>query len=356
MQDTSERNGFFGLRFETRRPDEDKHVLPAQNLISALEGLQRTVHLVAMMQQGREVRSRARVTRDIEEHFQLLCAPTQVGSFYQPTFIADANPGLLAVTAIEDVTETTEGLLAAITQGDEAAFRKKVADSAYRAPLIASLERMFKDQGHYALEIYDSRGAVIANSIAAIATLDSLRQSRLWPDTSAIVTGYFNKIDFKERKLSLLLPGSQRLISCIYEEDIEPVLLANARDLIQVVGTIELDEHGVPLRITDVQEVHPVDTSDIDIIDLLPEYLKSVSRNNLHVSVDLSEDKQTYIASLDELGIDQAAYTRDDLMEGLRAEMSFLWTSIALEKDENLSPKAISLKVQLRNYFKEISE
>lgn len=81
-----------------------------------------------------------------------------------------------------------------------------------------------------------------------------------------------------------------------------------------------------------------------------------MSRNNLQVSVDLSEDKQTYTASLDELGIDHAAYTRDDLVEGLRAELSFLWTNIALESDDNLSPKAISLKVQLHSYFKEISE
>lgn len=356
MQDTPEKSGFFGLRFMPRRSDEDDHVLPAQNLISALEGLQRTIHLVAMMREGREVRSRARVTHDIEEHFQLLCMPTELGSFYQPTFVADPNPGLLAAKSIAEVTEATQGLLSAIMEGNETGFRKNVADSAYRAPLIASLERMFKSQGHYILEVQDSQGNLIADSISATVSLETLRQSRLSPDTSSIVTGYFNKVDFKERKLSLMLPASQRSISCIYEEDIEPVLLANARDLIQVVGTIELDEHGSPVRITDVQEVHPVDTTDIDIIDLLPEYLKSISRNHLHVAVDLSEDKQTYVASFEELGIDHAAYTRDDLIEGVRAEISFLWQNIAREEDKNLAPKAILLKAALQRIFKEISE
>mgnify|MGYP001628241693 CR=1 FL=1 len=223
--------------------------------------------------------------------------------------------------------------------------------------MIASLERLFKDQGgHYTLAVQDGNGRTIASSVAATASLERLRQARLSPDTRSIVTGYFNKIDFKERKLSLLLPASQRLISCIYDEEIEAVLLDNARDLIQVVGTIELDEHGIPQRITDVQEVHPVNTDDIDVIDLLPAHLKSASRNTIHVSVNLSDDKQTYFASLAELGIDHAAYTRDDLIEGLKAEISFLWEDIAREEDENLAPKAVSLKAELHRHFKEIIE
>lgn len=353
----SKKDTFFGLHFEQRHEEEASHVLPVQNLIQALEGLQRTIHLVAMMTEGREVKTRARVTRDIEDRFQLHCQVAKEGSFYQPTFIAERDQSLFSTDEVKEVANLTRQLLDSVSQGDEQIFKNTVVDSAFRSPLIASLGKMFGGQGgHYRLAVEDLDGNVMVDSIVATETLERFRQSRLSPNTHSIVTGYFNKIDFKERKLSLLIPSTGRLIHCLYEEDVEQALLENARDLIQVVGTIELDDNGNPHRITDVQEVHPVNTDDIDVIELLPEYLKANKLNNLRIQVELSDDKQTYFAKLDELGIDQAAYTRSDLIDALEAEIDFLWKNIAKEEDEELAPKARSLKAELRKLFKEISE
>ena len=96
-------------------------------------------------------------------------------------------------------------------------------------------------------------------------------------------------------------------------------------------------------------------TDTIDIIELLPEYLKANELNNLRVEVELSDDKQTYFAKLDELGIDQTAYTRSDLVEALEAELDFLWKNVAQESDDKLTPKASLLKAELKRLFKEIS-
>lgn len=352
-----EQETYFGLHFEQRHDGDSSHVLPVQNLIQALEGLQRTIHLVAMMKEGREVRTRARVTRDIEDRFQLHCKIPSEGSYYQPTFIAEKDQNLFSSVEAKEVAEITRSLMGSLASGDEQSFRKTVVDSAFRTPIIASLGKMFGGQGgHYRLSVEDSAGHVIVDSVSATATLERFRQARLSPDTHSIVTGFFNKVDFKERKLSLLIPSTGRLISCLYEEDIEATLLENARDLIQVVGTIELDEEGNPQRITDVQEVHAVNTDDIDVIELLPDYLKANELNNLRITVELSEDKQTYFAKLEELGIDQAAYTRSDLVDALEAELDFLWKNIAQESDGNLTPKALLLKAELKKLFREISE
>ena len=72
--------------------------------------------------------------------------------------------------------------------------------------------------------------------------------------------------------------------------------------------------------------------------------------------MELSEDKQTFFAKLDELGIDHAACTRSDLVDALEAELDFLWRNVAQEDDDNLAPKARLLKVELKKLFKEISE
>ncbi|MFV1594065.1 hypothetical protein VWZ88_16040 [Phaeobacter sp. JH20_36] len=351
-----EQETFFGLHFKPRHGDEGAHVLPAHNLVQALEGLQRTIHLVAMMREGREVKTRARVTRDIEDRFQLHCQIPKEGSFYQPTFIAERDQTIFSLDDVREVAQITRSLLSSIGTGDEQNFKKTIVDSAFRTPIIASLGKMFGGQGtHYSLAVEDKAGNVIVDSVPATDALEQLRQARLSPGTHSIVTGYFNKVDFKERKLSLFIPSTGRLISCLYEEDIEPALLENARDLIQVVGTIELDEDGNPQRITDVQEVHPVNVDDIDLIELLPDYLKANELNNLRVTVELSEDKQTYFAKLDELGIDHAAYTRSDLVDVLEAELDFLWKNVAQEDDDNLAPKALLLKAKLKKLFKEIS-
>lgn len=353
----SEQNTFFGLHFQPRHDDEDSHLLPVQNLIQALDGLQRTIHLVAMMNEGREVKTRARVTRDIEDRFQLHCQVPKEGSYYQPTFIAQRNQGTLDLGETNTVAEIIRNLLGSFANGDGNKFKTIIVDSAFRSPIITSLGKMFGGHGaHYKLAIEDRSGVVIVDSVAATDALEQLRQERLSPDTHSIVTGFFNKVDFKERKLSLLIPSTGRLVSCLYEEEIEPALLECARDLIQVVGTIELDEDGSPQRITDVQEVHSVDTDDIDLIDLLPDHLKPNKLNNLKVLVELSEDKQTYFAKLDELGIDQAAYTRSDLVDALEAELAFLWENVAQENDSNLAPKALLLKAELKRLFKDISE
>lgn len=352
-----DQKNFFGLRFEQRYDGATSpHVLPAQNLIQALDGLQRAIHLVAMMKEGREIRARARVTRDIEDRFQLRCGLSREGSFYQPTFIAERDQTLFSSGEIDQVAEITRSLLDSISVESGQEFNKTVVDSAFRSPLLAALDKIFSGQKGYRLDIEDRDGNVIIDSVTAAESLEYIRQSRLPSGVHSIVTGYLNKIDFKEHRLTLLLPETGRLLSCIYDEDIEPQLLENARDLIQVVGTIELDDSGNPQRITDVQEVHPVNTSDIDIVDLLPEYLKPREVNSLRVNVELSEDKQTYFARLDELGIDHAAYTRADLIDGLQAEIDFLWRNIAQEQSENLTAKAFALKAELLRLFKEINE
>ena len=355
MVSKPEEDTFFGLHFHFRgEASERPHVLPARNLIQALEGLQRTIHLVAMMREGREVRSRARITHEIEEHFQLHCATPTPGSYYQSTFVADPNPGLLAEQLLQSVADDTRELMKAVADNNEVEFKHIVPDSAYRGPILSSLGKMFNEQrGPYRLDVEDRERNIIATSSSASEAIEKFRKSRIPENTYSIVAGFFNRIDFKEKKFSIQVQSGYT-VNCFYDEEVEPVLLENARDLIQVVGMVEVDDNGRPKRITDVQEVHAVDKSDIDVLEVLPDYLKSISLNNMQAHVSLSDDNQTYFASIEDLGIESAAYTRDDLIEGLRAEIDFLWKQIAMEDDNDLTEQAIAVKNNLLKHFKEM--
>ncbi len=178
---------FFGLHFQPRHDGDGSHVLPVQNLIQALEGLQRTIHLVAMMKEGREVKSRARVTRDIEDRFQLHCEVPKEGSYYQPTFIAERDKNLSRSDETKQVAEITRNLLSSIARWDEQNFKQTVVDSAFRTPIISSLGKMFGGQGgHYCLAVEDKLGNEIVDSVSATDTLERLRQARLSPDDTVI--------------------------------------------------------------------------------------------------------------------------------------------------------------------------
>ena len=360
------REDAFNLRFQNKfdaREGADSNVVPANVLSQALEGLQRIVHLVAMMRGGREVQSRARVTRDIEQRFQLLCDIPQSGSYYQPTFIfSESAEPVLDFAEVEQeesqrgVAETAYEIFQAVQVGDEALFKKAIPDSAYRRPIATAVERMLPQRGTVSLSIEKEDGNVVLQQSRArqfLRQLHSPTDEPLAPAT--VLTGYLTKVDFRERKMFLQVPDTQKVIPCNYDERAENVILSAPRELIQVVGTVELDENGSPVRITDVEEVFAIDDDDIDIVTLLPPFVKSKSSNEIVVEVELSDDKQSYTARFSPLGIEIAALTREDLVESLRTEIEFIWEEFAQEEHGNLAPSGIELKKRALDLFEGMS-
>src|ERR1700733_6150907 len=77
----------FRLHFEG--PLTRDHAVPAPALVQALQQFQRIVHLLAMAEEGREVRQRARITHDIDRRFPLICRIPQEGGYALPVVLGD---------------------------------------------------------------------------------------------------------------------------------------------------------------------------------------------------------------------------------------------------------------------------
>jgi hypothetical protein len=77
----------FRLHFEG--PLTRGHAVAASALVQALQQFQRVVHLLAMADEGREVRQRARVTHDIDRRFPLVCGVPQEGGYALPVVLGD---------------------------------------------------------------------------------------------------------------------------------------------------------------------------------------------------------------------------------------------------------------------------
>ena len=91
-----------------------------------------------------------------------------------------------------------------------------------------------------------------------------------------LVTGRLDALDFQTRMLRLYLPNG-RLVSATYDEDFEPILLANPRELIQVRGEAVLNEDGSLKQINNVREIIEVDTSPLTVESFIVDKAKRVA-------------------------------------------------------------------------------
>ena len=170
-------------------------------------------------------------------------------------------------------------------------------------------------------------------------------------ETTYIVTGKFIRVDFEARKLEILYPGTNKILDCFYQEDFTPVLPENPGEMIQVIGSVELNADEEPVRITDVQDILEVDLSPIPVRPAPFGEGHIVARQPIELHPVLSETKQLYRLEDEEIGISLFAYTRDELVDMLDDYIVMLWTDYAQEKDEILSGDARELKVHLLEAF-----
>ena len=67
------------------------------------------------------------------------------------------------------------------------------------------------------------------------------------------VVGYFKKIDFSRREITIFHKETARDLSCVYEDYVEESLLDHPRDLLLLFGTVARDAEGRPVSIHDVR-------------------------------------------------------------------------------------------------------
>lgn len=343
---------FFGLHFKqtTRSPTD---VMSAEILADSLDGLQRAVHVAAMMHTGHQMKSRVYAPRNVRDSFVLHWQPSKMGSFCMPTHISDwgsidPNPDLC-----ETVANIVKKAMKALHQSDKPSFKKAVPKKAYRSPMFESLTRVF---GNNELEVQDGFGNVVARSSAATKAFGNFERPDQKHRIHYVVTGRVDKLDFKKQLLFLRTSSPRRILRCPYEKDMQPLLLKSRRKLVHVDGKIELDQHDDPLKIVEVNRIRSIDTSDINVADLLPNYLERNGTEDLYVRVTLSDCKQVYCAAMEELDLYQAACTREELVDIMKSWFRFLWRKYALADDSTLTDDAIKHKATLRKLFREISK
>ncbi len=330
------------------------HAVPAAELARALDGFQRIVHLIGMRLEGRTLSRRARPSQEVQRRFVLVCELPRSGSYEQPLRLITLDPQLLAPQELERANADLGRFLHAIGQRDERRLEDAVANSTYRRFMLDALAQAMPDpQSGVSLEVL-ANGDRLLGSTTAQAFVEDQRRPRLSAASAGVVNGELIEIDFAARRIRLRLLGVKRDIACSYEDSVEPTLLEHPRELIQVFGSVSVDARGVPRTIEAVDFIRPIQEEEDVSINSFDIGNRTVrARRPLVVSIRFDREEQLFTAAVPSLEIETVGETRDDVAEGIVAELRVLWRNYALGDDARLTAGARNLKGRLLEAFEE---
>ncbi len=321
-------------------------------LTQSLQSLQRAVHLLGMLHEGREIRQRARPSAEIEKRYAVLCQLPEEGSYIEPVVIGDTSQRLFDLAAVEAVTERFHDLLSAIADEDGERIRTVLPHPGYRTSILEALRKMappkrsgvevtLQSRSGYDLFV-PTKFAKFMDNLSAAPTVDA---------TVTTITGRLIGIDFSSNRLRLHYPPTCQELQCFYHREVEDMLLDKPREFIQVVGQVVLNAEREPVRINEVEKIIEVDLSVIEIDGFDVDDKRVVAKQPVSFQPVLDETSQYYELQDAPFGIQLLAGLREELEVDLYDELDFLWRQYAAESDDELTEDALELKQQLLGTF-----
>ena len=185
----------------------------------------------------------------------------------------------------------------------------------------------------YRYELQNSSGPAIAFTETTQSELSRLLSPPEEPDAAEltqVVTGKLIGINFDEHNLTLHYAPTRRELTCEYDEDVEPLLFENRRDLIQVRGKVRLGPDDHPAKIVEADYIGDVDLDPFVLreVDVEGRRLRFLQPRKLDPRLD--EPQQHMLLEDPPLNLCAHAALRADLFEEVRACLGMLWTEYAL--------------------------
>lgn len=339
------------IRLHFEGPKTSGHVLPAQYLVRALENIQQVVYLLAKQERGELLKQRARVSKEVEKTFALVCGLPESGGYALPQQIGDRSDENFSESEVETVSEKFAQLSRAIDSADLATVSRLVPSRLYYSAVL----KRYKDAQPpkssglvLSIEDYKSnsllRGENVLDKIKSLE--DSVKTHELG-ETLGYLSGTLVKMDFIQKTFFLKL-FSGRTISVSYQEDFEQTLLDNPGCLIQVHGNIQYGENNEPTVISDVDEIFQLDLAEIAIDKLnFPEFTVLV---NPPLTFEIELDEDSGLLSVEgDFNVIVIAETRSLLEAEIEETLKMLWVEYADESEEHLSALAVEFSRELRS-------
>lgn len=328
--------------------DPTAHFVSATRLTHLIEGLQRTVRLMAAQEQGLTIGKRFNPPTEFKQHFTVMLGVPEAGSYSQSVLVVDSR---LEYTLEEEPffpLQSATRVLAAIASQDYDDVQQALPNPRIRREVLATVkEYVPRDKWSLRVTADNREVDLVASDIGTLEKWLALADTVSEVD----VIGELIALKFEQRTITLKYPPTGRHLEASYEIELEEALFAERRGHVQVTGTAILDDEATPIELQDVTAIRMVDLSSFEVT--------SVHHGDVHLSATpaivltptLSEDLQLFEAQDLTLGLDAYATTRVKLIAAVQEELAFNWGCYALEDPENLSRDALELRDRLRQRF-----
>ncbi len=233
--------------FQIDGDEQSEHTVPAVVLVQILENAQHAFELIGVQVEGREIRSRARITAATSKRFQLVCQLPQAGSYTMPVTIGGAGELFFAELA-DQAFGIFRGVMESVSARSTAGLVSVLPNERIRRRVLESIKGMAPRAGaRWKLNLHDDQDTSFATFDAqTIPFVDETLVPVEQREAARVVTGELKSIDFAERRVTIIYPPTSKELACIYEEAVEDLLYERRRDLIQVTGRVLLDDQDAP--------------------------------------------------------------------------------------------------------------
>jgi hypothetical protein len=177
-----------------------------------------------------------------------------------------------------------------------------------------------------------------------------MAESSNLPIHPRLVTGRLDALDLQARRLRLKLANG-RMLSGIYSEDFEPVLLENPREWIQVRGEAVLNEDDSPHALNNITEIIAVDESRIVVGSLVIDGVTRTVVRPLEFAVSFDRAEGIYTA-VGDFHMMVSADAREELEAAIDGALIFLWGEYVISDPRNFSADALALREELTETFR----
>jgi hypothetical protein len=338
-------------------PEVEEGIVPAEAIVRLLAGMQQLALVFAAAQEGRPITQRFKPSAELKQRYSLRCGVPAPGSYHLPIDLADVSPhpGLFSS---ETLLERMQEFIAAVGVGDRERAKDILPDSKYRDRALREIRSFAPRPGEgWSASFVVKESPPVSLNGKLGKNIDEWLTSGLSEQTLMTVTGELVRINFDENKLFIRIPVSMRQLECTYMPEIEVNLLESRRDLIQVTGEFVVDHEGMPLRLTSVTRIDPVDISPFvfERVEFGGTVLRAKKPLEIVPKLD-DETQQLYVASDEGLDLHAFSSTRNELADEIAHHLVFAWNAYARENPEKLTAKAAELAEALRERFEEIAD
>jgi hypothetical protein len=293
------------------------------------------------------------VPRSIEKHFPVRCLVPKQGSYALPLLIGNSDD-LVSPQEVQNVVASVLACIDGLFHGDESPFHA-LRNPRYRIRVLDAFRTMLPKAGSpWKLGLKGSTQTEILLSGEDARKVSVLKERlRRQEVVAQTITGYLQAMEFENHRVTILYPENNRELECFYDTEWEPELIEARRGLVQVTGTVVVDADDLPLRISAVENIEPLEMSDFEVREVPWHGKRLIFNEPLLLALELTDSKQHLILKDDVFHIHVIAPTREDLLAELHEQIGVLWSEYALEDDGALSDAARALKLRLLSAIRE---